>query len=146
MKTTLLLGLGLASAALLAAPFVGGSLGEVTFIVAATAFPVLLMALGALRRGALFSLRWALPLLAVILGVCLLSMLVLAGRVEDGPRLFGLPLAAAILLLGVFALPTLLVALAYGLGFDRHGVSGDDLARLRALRAHANDTDGAGAD
>ena len=97
------------------------------------------MALGALREGGLYSLRWVLPLLAVVLGGCLLSMLALSGRVEEGPRLFGLPLAAAVLLLGLFGLPTLLVVLAYGLGFDRHGVRSEDLERLRALRTPASD-------
>jgi hypothetical protein len=139
VKRTLLLGLSLASLALLAAPLVAGTAGEVAFAVAAAAFPVLLMALGALREGPrggrLGSLRWALPLLAVILGGCLLAMIALAGQVESGPRLFGLPLAAAVQLIGLFGLPTLLVALAYGLGFDRHGVSSDDLERLRSLRA-----------
>ncbi len=139
MKRTLLLSLTLVSAALLAAPIIGGAVGETAFILAAVALPVLLMALGALRGGHLGALRWSLPLLAVMLAGCLLVMAALAGRVVDGPRLFGLPLAAVVQLVGLFGLPALLVALAYGLGFDRHGVRTEDLERLRALRPNGAD-------
>ncbi|MDH3525848.1 MAG: hypothetical protein OES32_19930 [Acidobacteriota bacterium] len=137
MQRHLLLGLTLAAAAILAGLFAGGAAGELLTTTAAGLFPVLLMALGALRAGRLGRLGWALALLALLLAGSLVALLALRGRVVDGPWLCGLPVAAIVQLVGLFALPALLVALAYGLGFARHGVGAADLERLRALRTPA---------
>jgi hypothetical protein len=57
-------------------------------------------------------------------------MLLLRGRVLDGPWFGGLPLAAAIQLYGVWLAPLLLVALVYALTFDRFALRQEDLDRL----------------
>jgi hypothetical protein len=106
-----------AAPALLLAMLLNGRAGAVIFAVLAAAFPVALMALGASRRGRLGRLAW--PLLAVLglLEGCVVGMLALAGRVAEGPWLFGLPLAAVLELGGLFLLPLPIVVLAYALTF-----------------------------
>jgi hypothetical protein len=100
--------------------------------------PVALSALGAARRGRLGRpLAVALAALLAILAGSFLVLFLLRGRLLDGPWIAGLPLAPAVLLGGIWLLPLALVGLAYALTFERHGLTEEDLARLRALRREA---------
>ena len=73
------------------------------------------------------------PLGLLALGVvsAMLAMLVLRGRVLDGPWALGLPLATAIQLYGIGLLPLPLVCAAYVLTFDSFGLSRERLDELR---------------
>lgn len=131
---------GVAAAALCAVAslfclLVGGETAEIVFAWMAAAFPVALIGLGASRTGRLGWLGPTLALLLALLEGSVLGLLVLRGRVLDGPWLGDLPLGLAIQLGGLGLAPLLLVALAYGLTFDRHGLRPGDLERLRRERA-----------
>ena len=141
-RRALAVSLTVTSALLLATLVVGGPVGSLVFTVIAGVFPVLLMGLGALRGNRLGRLRWALLALAMLIVGSLLTMIGLRGQVADGPWILGLPLAAAIQLLGLFGLPIVLVSLTYGLGFEHHGVTDRDLEALRALDERPTETRG----
>jgi len=104
---------------------------EALALVLVAAFPVALMALGASRREGLGRLGPGFLLLAAWLLAAMLAMHALQGRVLDGPRLLGLPLATAIQLFGVGLLPLPFVCAAHALSFDRGGSLGEQLAELR---------------
>jgi hypothetical protein len=96
-----------------------------------------LLALGATRRGRL-STGVGLLFLGTGLWVAagLTVLLALPGvDAGDAPLVFGLPRRAAFLLLGVGVAPGLVVPVAYGLLFDRHTLSQDDLDQLRKVAA-----------
>jgi hypothetical protein len=105
-------------------------LTEVASLVAVAAFPVALMALGASRPSGLGSLRLPLLSLLVLLVGGMLGMLALRGRVLEAPWVAGLPLAAAIQLVGIGVLPLPLVCLAYALSFDERGLRREQLEQL----------------
>ncbi len=105
--------------------------GEVVFSLLAVIFPIALIVLGAQRRGRLGPLLAPLAVVTVHLLAGVVAMLVLRGRVLDGPWLWGLPLATAIQVYGIFLLPLLLVSLSYALSFERYGLRAEDLERLR---------------
>lgn len=107
--------------------------GEVLFTVLAMAYPVALIVLGGARGVRLGPLGPPLLLLLAILEGSCLGMLLLRGRVADGPWLGGLPLAAALQIYGLWLGPLVLVALAYALTFDRFELREEDLERLRRL-------------
>ncbi|MCP4662336.1 MAG: hypothetical protein GY856_43615 [bacterium] len=105
--------------------------GEVLFSLLAVIFPLALIALGAQKRGRLGPLLAPLAVVTLHLLAGVVAMLALRGRVLDGPWLWGLPLAAAILVYGIFLLPLLLVSLSYALSFERYGLRAEDLEQLR---------------
>ena len=112
---------------------------EVVFALLVMAYPVALIVVAIDRDGRLAG-RWLpLAVLLVFLELCTVGMLLLRGRVLDGPWLGGLPLAAAIQLYGVFLAPLLLVALAYALTFDRYELREQDLERYRRLVGERED-------
>ncbi|MCU0235317.1 MAG: hypothetical protein MUE90_14955, partial [Thermoanaerobaculales bacterium] len=71
-----------------------------------------------------------LALLLVLLEASVAGMLLLRGRVADGPWIGGLPAAAALMVYGLWLAPLVVVALAYALCFDRAGLRTEDLDEL----------------
>jgi len=131
--------------ALLVASLLPGRGAAWVFTLVAGAFPVALMALGAVRRGPgpgepagrPGGPAWVLLALLVVLVGTSAGILVLAGG-PAGPApapasagLAGLPFATVIQVVGLWLLPLPLAALGYALTFGRAGVTGEDLARLR---------------
>ena len=125
-----LLFLSLASPLILILNFMPWPVAETLFAMLVMGYPVALIAMAVARQGRLGPLGLPLLGLLVLLEACAVGMLVLRGRVLDGPWLGGLPLAAAIQLYGVWLAPLLLVALAYALTFDRFELRQEDLDRL----------------
>ena len=114
---------------------VGEGAGEF-FALLAVAFPVLLVALGVRqKRGSEGrtpgSVGTALVALFILLELSAGILLLLRGRVLDGPWIFGLPAAVVVQLVGFWLGPLLLVGLAYALTFDSQGLREEDLNRLR---------------
>jgi hypothetical protein len=103
------------------------------FTAAVLVFPVALIGLGtAARRGAPAP-RWPVWLVAALVGGGGAWVLVASERGGEG-RLAGLPTATAVLV-GVLGIVTLVaVVVAYGLTFDRLGVSDRQLDALRRRR------------
>lgn len=93
-------------------------------------FPVALMVLGAARKGRLGPITLPLVVVAVLLEGGLVAMLLLRGRVAEGPWIGGLPLAANVLIYGMWIVPFAIVALTYALTYDRFTLTDDDLDRL----------------
>lgn len=129
------------SPAVLAASLVPGRAATWAFALLAGAFPVALMALGTSRgradrpgRRSGAPARVLLALLVVLEGTAA-GILLLAGAPAGAPGLAGLPLATVVQLLGLWLLPLPLATLGYALTFDRTGVTGEDLARLRERSA-----------
>jgi hypothetical protein len=60
--------------------------------------------------------------------------LILPAEGPTSPLVLGLPLRAAVILLGVGIVPLFILPVAYALTFDRHTLSDDDIARVRAAR------------
>jgi len=123
--------LAISSPVILLTFFWRSAAGEVLFSLLAVIFPVALIVLGAQKGGRLGPLfvPLAVVLLELVAGV--VAMLALRGRVLDGPWLWGLPLATAIQVYGLFLLPLLVVALSYALSFERYGLRAEDLEELR---------------
>jgi hypothetical protein len=94
-----------------------------------------LLTLGAVRREGLSTGIGMLFLgtgLWVAAGLTLL--LALPGvDAAEAPLVLGLPRRAAFLLLGIGVAPGLIVPVAYGIVFDRHTLSADDLDELRRV-------------
>jgi hypothetical protein len=89
-----------------------------------------LIAAAVARKGNLGPLARPLALLLVLLESSLAGMLLLRGRVFDGPWLGGLPAAAAIQLYGLWLAPLLVVGLVYALSFDSYELRAEDIDRL----------------
>ncbi len=132
--------LALSSPAILLAFVAGTPAGEVAFALLAVAFPVALIAFGALRRETPHlspsgetqgPLLWPLAALVLILESCVVAMLALRGSIQTAPWLGGLPLAAAVQVYGFFLLPLGLVSFAYAWTFERFGLRQEDLDDLR---------------
>lgn len=105
------------------------------------AFPAALITLAVARDG-LGPLKAPLAALTIVLEVCGIAMLLLQGQVLQGPWFGGFPVAAAIQVYGLWLGPLLLVALAYGLTFDRWELPEEDLRRFDARRrANGGDTE-----
>ena len=127
--------------ALLVASLLPGRGAAWIFALLGGAFPVALMALGAFRPALDRSgsrrpgaLGWVLLALLVVLVGTAAGVLIFSGSPGGGlgaVRLAGLPLATVIQVVGLWLLPLPLAALGYALTFDRAGVTGEDLARLR---------------
>jgi drug/metabolite transporter (DMT)-like permease len=91
------------------------------------------MALGAARAGrGIGRLKWAFAFVFLVLAGGFGAVMVLPDETPASPLYFGLPLRAAIVLIGVGLLPLLVLPLAYALTFDEMTLGEDDLARVRA--------------
>ncbi|MEE4271756.1 MAG: hypothetical protein V2I67_08780 [Thermoanaerobaculales bacterium] len=127
--------LAVASPVMLALFFMPWGWAQSAFALLVMGYPVALIAVAVGRRGGLGPLAIPLLILLLFLEACTVGMLLLRGRVLDGPWFGGLPLAAAIQLYGVFLTPLLLVALTYALTFDRFEMRHEDLDRLADLHS-----------
>ncbi|HMB54656.1 MAG TPA: hypothetical protein VKU40_15165 [Thermoanaerobaculia bacterium] len=121
--------LAVLSVAALVALFAGGTWGGYAFAAVSALFPGALILFAARRHGKLggAAAGTAVALSAVLAGS--FTLLFLVGHWLGG----GIP-SLVILFGGVWFLPLLFVGLAYAFGFAAHGVSAEDLERLRALR------------
>ncbi len=140
-RRSALLFLGLASPAVVVCSWFSGFAAELCFILLVMAFPAALITLAVARDG-LGPLKAPLAALTIVLEVCGIAMLLLQGQVLQGPWFGGFPAAAAIQVYGLWLGPLLLVALAYGLTFDRWELPEEDLRRFDARRrANGGDTE-----
>lgn len=89
------------------------------------------MALGAARQGGVGRLKlpFAFTFLVLAGGFC--AVLALPAEPAGAPLVLGLPLRAAIVLLGIGFLPLLVLPVAYALTFDEMTLSEEDLERVR---------------
>ena len=95
---------------------------------AVAVFPVALMSLGSVRRGAF-----------VLLGAVLAAgLLVLLALPRGGPDVNGLPLGTVVMLFWLVPIPFAIACWAYVAGFDRE-LREEDLERLRRLRVEEED-------
>ncbi|RLE26967.1 MAG: hypothetical protein DRJ65_04250 [Acidobacteria bacterium] len=133
-RRSALLFLGLASPAMLICSWSSGFIAELCFILLVMAFPAALITLAVARHG-LGPLKVPLAGLIIILEVGGVTMLVLRGQVLEGPWFGAFPVAASIQIYGLWLGPLLLVALAYGLTFDRWELPEEDLRRFNARRS-----------
>ena len=99
---------------------------------------VAFMALGAARKGRLGVLVWPLGFVFLVLVVGFGAALVLPPVDPQDPALWlGLPVPAAIVLLGVGLLPLVVLPLAYGLTFPGAGLSQEEVDAVREAAAAA---------
>jgi hypothetical protein len=104
---------------------------------------VAFMALGAARKGRLGVLVWPLGFVFLVLVVGFGAALVLPPVDPLDPALwFGLPVPAAIVLLGVGLLPLVVLPLAYGLTFPGAGLSREEVDAVREMAAAARGNGG----
>lgn len=122
--------IAVASAAFLISLVLGGESGAVVALVLTPVFPLALMVLGAAREGRLGPIALPLVAVAILLEGGLVGMLVLRGHVVEGVWIAGLPLAANVLIYGMWIVPFAIVALTYALTFDRFTLTEDDLRRF----------------
>lgn len=134
-----LLYLGLAAPLILICFFVRGMGAELLFTALAMGFPVALIVLAVARDGRLGPLRAPLTLLLLLLEGSAVAMLVLRGRVLDGPWVGGLPAATAVLLYGLWLAPLPIVGLAYALTFDHFDIRDEDLRRFESRSGGSGD-------
>jgi len=101
-------------------------IGCATVMVAASA-------LGAARadRG-VGRLKWPFAFVFLVLAGGFGAVMVLPDEPAGAPLWFGLPLRAAIILIGVGLLPLLVLPIAYALTFDEMTLGEEDLERVRA--------------
>ncbi|HEX2093359.1 MAG TPA: hypothetical protein VHG28_13220 [Longimicrobiaceae bacterium] len=111
------------------------ALGTATIMVAS-------MALGAARRGGIGRLGLPFAGTWLILAGGFAAAMLLPAEEPDAPLLLGLPLRAAIVLLGVGLLPLFLLPLAYALTFDEMTLSEADLERVRREACEAREDEG----
>ncbi|HEY0514287.1 MAG TPA: hypothetical protein VGH73_20450 [Thermoanaerobaculia bacterium] len=123
--------LALAAAAALLAFCAGIPLGPWLAAFAGATFPVALIALGAARKGSLGGLSLPLALLWLLLAAGLGAVLALP---HGGPDVAGLPLATAAMIFVLVPVPLLGLGGLYAARFDHHGLSEEDLDRMRRLR------------
>lgn len=100
------------------------ALGTATMMVAS-------MALGAVRAGGAGRLKIPFALTFVILAGGFAAAMLLPAEAAGAPLYFGLPLRAAVVLIGVGLLPLMVLPLAYALTFDEMTLSDEDLERVR---------------
>lgn len=106
---------------------------------------VAFMALGAARQGRLGVLVWPLGFVFLVLVVGFGAALVLPPVDPLEPALWmGLPVPAAIVLLGVGLLPLVVLPLAYGLTFPGAGLSRGEVEAVREAAAAARGAGGGG--
>jgi hypothetical protein len=126
--------LALAALASLAAFGLGAAPAPWLAAFAGASFPVALIALGGVRRGRLGTLALPLALLWLLLAFGLGAVLALPHGGPDVALAGGLPLATALMIFVLVPVPLLGLGLLYAVSFDRHGVSEEDLERMRRLR------------
>ena len=91
------------------------------------------MALGAVRQGkGIGRLKWPFAFVFIVLAGGFCAVMVLPQEAPGAPLFLGLPLRAAIVLIGIGLLPLLVLPVAYALTFDDMTLGEDDLARVRA--------------
>lgn len=91
------------------------------------------MALGAARQGrGIGRLKWPFAFVFLVLAGGFSAVMVLPDEAPGAPLFLGLPLRAAIVLIGIGLLPLLVLPVAYALTFDDMTLGEDDLARVRA--------------
>lgn len=91
------------------------------------------MALGAARQGkGIGRLKWPFAFVFVVLAGGFSAVMALPDEPPGAPLFLGLPLRAAIVLIGIGLLPLLVLPVAYALTFDDMTLGEDDLARVRA--------------
>jgi hypothetical protein len=95
------------------------------------AFPVALIALGAVRAGRLGRLTGPLLLFGILLGAGLLAVF---GLPQGGPDVLGLPVGTAIMIFVLVPVPLLLLGGIYAATFDRSVLRPEDLDRIRAAK------------
>lgn len=95
-----------------------------------------MMALGVRRsRARLGPALWAIGFVFLVLVACLGGALLLPGDEQAGsPLVAGLPIRAALVVIGVGLIPALVLPVVYLLGFDADTLSAEDLDRLRTGR------------
>jgi len=123
--------LALAAAAALLGFCSGLPVGPWLAAFAGATFPVALIALGVVRQGRLGGLGLPLALLWLLLAAGLGAVL---GLPHGGPDVLGLPLATAAMIFVLVPVPLLGLGGLYAARFDRHGLSQEDLDRLRRFR------------
>lgn len=126
--------LALSALASLAAFGLGATLAPWLAAFAGATFPVALIALGGVRPGRLGTLALPLALLWLLLAAGLGAVLALPHGGPDVALAGGLPLATALMIFVLVPVPLLGLGLLYAVSFDRHGVSEEDLERMRTLR------------
>lgn len=91
------------------------------------------MALGAARQGrGIGRLKWPFAFVFVVLAGGFCAVMALPGETPASPLFLGLPLRAAIVLIGIGLLPLLVLPVAYALTFDDMTLGEDDLEHVRA--------------
>lgn len=124
-----LLFLSLASPVMLVCGWCEGFAAELCFVLLVMAFPPALIVLAVARNGKIGPLLVPLAVLTLILVAGGVAMLLLQGKVIEGPWFGGFPGGMAIQIYGLWLGPLLLVALAYGWAFDRWELRDEDLRR-----------------
>jgi len=121
--------LAIASPIVLVLCVVPGAIAEWSFALLVAAYPValILFAVGGRRRLGILGL--GLAGLQVLLEASVIVLLLLRGRVVDGPWVVGLPAAAVVQVVGLCLIPLPLVGLLYALTFDRFGLTAGDPER-----------------
>lgn len=130
--------LTLCSFTMLVALSIGGRPAEWIFALAATSFPVALIAAAggrALQSGAL---RRLLIVLALLLPLTAIGLLALPAAASDSVQPLGLPPRTLLMLVGLGLLPLVLVIWTYAATFDRWGPT---LEEIRSRAAAAEDRD-----
>ena len=89
------------------------------------------MALGAARKSGVGRLKFPFLFTFLVLAGGFCAVLALPAEPVGAPLILGLPLRAAIVLLGIGILPLLVLPVAYALTFDEMTLSDDDLERVR---------------
>jgi len=101
--------------------------------IGSSAVMVASMALGAVREGkGVGRLAWSFAFVFVVLAGGFCTVMLLPPETPASPLFVGLPLRAAIVLIGIGLLPLLVLPVAYALTFDEMTLSEDDLERVRA--------------
>ena len=110
------------------------------FAAAVLVFPVALIGLGTASPARERAPRWPVWLVAALLGGGGAWVLIASER-GGGGRLAGLPTATAVLVGGLGLVTLVAVVVAYGLTFERLGVSAAKLEALRRRRGKAVGSD-----
>lgn len=125
-----LLAVAVASLGLLIGLGFGGEIGATVSLLLTPVFPLALIVLGASRRGRLGPLVLPLLVVGLLLEGGLIAMWLLRGKVLAAPWFGGLPLAANVLIYGMWIVPFVIVVVTYALTFDSFTLTEDDLRRL----------------
>lgn len=100
------------------------AMGTAVVMVASTA-------LGAARNGKIGRLKIPFALVFLVLAGGFALALGLPAETADAPLFLGLPIRAAVVLIGIGLVPLLVLPVAYALTFEEMTLSEEDLARIR---------------